>query len=519
MSSLARAAYVYRQVAILDREVDALAEERTLLHRRLNEIGSSLYQHIPPEVLSVILQHACPPLAFNSRPFDLSAPTVDGKCSSNNEINGPYLPLIFSAVSSYFRSVAQSTPEIWTTLLIDVRRRTVTSNASLLKHYLHHVGIKPFSVELDFRREQRISYLSDTKRSDFESRFLPIKEVLFSPEYASKITNLRLIAPPTSWVADVSSMEAQFTDLSLGWPQSRHCICSPYTTEHLKLTNAHHLRRVRIGATIRLSLPSLQITELILSDLPGNFCMAIVFSCLNLRKCEILELTLDHQGVEVAGGPVVLQHLEYLNMSASYHTSRPSTIAFFSRLHLPNLRRFIWGSSVEQQVAELWNSRIAFFKRLPSGLTHLEIRSDTLFRMDQTRFREICEAVPSVEHLILETSINDKLVHILPVLIPLDGLASPRPPILPVMRTFSLENVGKKDGLPYYLAALAKKRSNMAGHCLRIELDAELRWRMEDMKSDLLRALMNDIHALEVYEKGRLVRYRWPSPQDPRQWM
>lgn len=167
---------------------------------------------------------------------------------------------------------------------------------------------------------------------------------------------------------------------------------------------------------------------------------------------------------------------------------------------------------------------MGFFNRLPSSLTHLEIWARPLYRLEEEQIQTICRTVPQVEHLTLEAAWSfERFNRVLEALLPPDT----RPPqitLFPSLRTFSLLGTRRRNDyvprLAYYLTAMVKRRRGwMDMPDLRVEVDSEVRWAMEDMNDSRLRVLMNDGFALEVWEMNKLVRYWWPLPQDPRRWM
>ncbi|KAF9443240.1 hypothetical protein P691DRAFT_425822 [Macrolepiota fuliginosa MF-IS2] len=523
-----RTVHMHHRVSVLDKEIDELHQERGHLLRRWNETHSRVGQHIPSEVLSLIFQRACPPIAFESREFDASALSEKSHISgfhdtSNFEANGPYFPITLSAVSSHWRQVAQSTPELWTTIAIEVRERTATNHASLLSHYLENAKALPFSVELDLRREQQLKFITKPDTISVEDAMQPIQAVLFSQDYAHKISNLRLIAPPHSWVSLIPSSFGRLEDLSIGW-SARICASAP-VAGWLDFTNMHHLRRVRIAGEIWPILPSMQITKLDLSGLPGNLTILIISQCVNLKECRVYNPTFDRQGFAPPAEPFVLGQLEFLGWETFSDSSRENTIIFFTYIHLPRLKRFKWDTDVILNNPDFPANQttIDFLSRLPPSMTDIEIGAWQLRFMSREMIQAIFRALPHVQHLTYTVGwFLRQFVEVLEAMLPPD--VQPRQvEILPMLRTLTFKEINDGNGvpeLPYYLAALVKRRRvDWDTPDLRIELDSELIWTKEDMCSGALRVLMNDGFKLEVWEKSRRVQYSWPLPQTERQWV
>lgn len=524
-------AYMHQRVSFLDRGLEELYQERANLLRRRNEI-SSITKHTPPDILSLIFLYASPPIPFESRKFDSSDLKADSYVSnyhdiSNYEANGPYFPLTLSAVSFYWRRVVQSTPELWNTIVIEVRERTAQSHACLLKLYLENAGGYPCSVQLDFRREQKLKFHQLSTQASVEKALRPIEDVLFAPQYTDKIINLRLAAPPRNWIPLISSRFTRLEDLRIGWPVNE-CLSCP-SSDRFYLGNSPHLQSLTIDGIVQLfTLPTIQITKLNLSRLPINHCLTVVFQCQNLRECTIHDPTISKSDeVVFASEPIVLNELEQLDWLEGIKMPETGFLTFFNKIHLPKLKKFRWSSTMMLGSPSLWSTTIDFLNRLPSSLTHLEIGHRRLVQLTQEKIRAIFKALPSIQHLTTTVyAPRYQFMEILKALVPLDNTHPCKPGIelLPALRVLSLKNVSimghtiQSLSLPLCLAELIKHRVGRYTPKLRLEIDAKLIWTPDDMRSEALRELMADGFELEIWEVSKLVRYRWPLPQGPQDW-
>ncbi|KAF9447608.1 hypothetical protein P691DRAFT_671137, partial [Macrolepiota fuliginosa MF-IS2] len=137
-------ASILTEIDRLESSLRILNNEHSLLSQRLNTLRSSA-RNLPSETLSLIFQFAAPPLDITSRSLRPYPEEIYG------DEKGHYLPTILSAVCSHWRDVIHGTPQLWTSLVMDVvTRRGAAPKLALLQLYLGNVKNLSFSLELNF---------------------------------------------------------------------------------------------------------------------------------------------------------------------------------------------------------------------------------------------------------------------------------------------------------------------------------------------------------------------------------
>lgn len=513
----------------MDAEILILSEERARLLRRCNELKSPIRKYLPPEILSNIFRYASPPIDFPTRHFDTSERVINTYTSPlpDLETNSPYLPVLLGSVCSYWRQVAQSTPELWNTLVLDVRRRTAVNHAQLLQLCLSKSKALPLEVEMDFRREQRVNHGEPLKDrgNKIVAALRPIQGVLFDPDTMPKMRTLRLIAPPCEWLPLIPASFPNLEDLSLGWP-FRFSMRPPASLV-LDLSNLRRLTRVTLSREVKLVLPWSQITNLKLLCLPIHVCLDILFRCENLEKCRVRHIFAESRSDLAAipalqGEPISLNRLQFLEWPP---ISVPLMITFFQRLHLPSLRRLRW-----EGISAIWGegareSALGFFTRLPKTMTTLELVGDTLSRTahQNSMIPDFLNTIPHLQILIVNGGIqlDSPLGHILETL----GLDNPGSqtggPFLPALRVLEIKIPPTEARLPQssllksQLIKMLMNRHLRSDLGLSVKLNAELNW-TDDQKEEL-RELVRAGFRLELWERNKSAK--WIRPASKRREM
>ncbi|KAF9447337.1 hypothetical protein P691DRAFT_671693, partial [Macrolepiota fuliginosa MF-IS2] len=123
--------------------IDTLQTSRIALLRRLNSLRSDT-RNLPVETLSLIFQYAAPSPDIGSRSLRLYCE------ESYPDEKANHTPIVLGAVCSTWYHIAQSTPQLWTSLVIDVQRwQQIPPSTALLQHYLSKTKHLPFSLELN----------------------------------------------------------------------------------------------------------------------------------------------------------------------------------------------------------------------------------------------------------------------------------------------------------------------------------------------------------------------------------
>ncbi|EKM76427.1 hypothetical protein AGABI1DRAFT_131255 [Agaricus bisporus var. burnettii JB137-S8] len=156
--------------------------------RRLNATSSSV-GNIPTEILLHIFQLVC------------SATKTGQGTDSCPQI-------ILGAVSSHWRDIVRSAPELWEMFTVKVSRRNLQNTLPLLQTYLDNNGASFDAVQLDFA--------PGMQNLHGENSTLSLREILL-PEENRSIRAIALYSPPIGWLPAVQrcrSIKNLFMSLS-----------------------------------------------------------------------------------------------------------------------------------------------------------------------------------------------------------------------------------------------------------------------------------------------------------------
>jgi hypothetical protein len=148
------------------------------------------------EILSLIFRHTCPvgfPDSLKDDPRDSPEP-VDEDSWQSETINRQ--PVSLSWVSSYWRHVALTTPQLWATVGLALSHRTVHRNVSLLQHHITLTGNLCISVVLSFEEGNAISLPNEQG----QRMRAALTNTLFSSPNALKIGSLWVRCIPNDWL-------------------------------------------------------------------------------------------------------------------------------------------------------------------------------------------------------------------------------------------------------------------------------------------------------------------------------
>ncbi|XP_006459552.1 hypothetical protein AGABI2DRAFT_116515 [Agaricus bisporus var. bisporus H97] len=188
----------------LEQSISRLIEAKCIARRRVS-IMQAATGRLPPEILSIIFQLACPPIDFDTHYLDLEKP-------SNIFHTGQRFLYVLTAVSHHWWQVAFSTQQLWTSVRLEVDTliaySPVHKKLSLLDLHFQNTRNAPLSIELDFAHLPFTRYDSeDGSDSDVDADAIfdmrkkilrhlkPLQTVVFVDK-APMIRHLLLIRPP-----------------------------------------------------------------------------------------------------------------------------------------------------------------------------------------------------------------------------------------------------------------------------------------------------------------------------------
>lgn len=289
-------------------QTDRLFELRAGLLRHHNHHSSPIYT-LPLEILSAIFRLTCMSKTVSTGHRDVWQMFND---SPN------YRVIILSCVSSRWRQVVHSMPELWSTVTLDSSNRTIWVNNALLQHYLKHTHTLALSI---------VNYLRVVENWE------PITSVLFSPDNFDKITTLRIKGGPVlEWLANISQL-TQVQNLCLQY----YGASNTQTLLILNLQTMQSLRRVYIDIgrlnSKQVKFPS-SVEAVYLYDAHPDARTALLYQCPNLT--EACMTSHCSYAPSAFAAPLTLGSLETLRWSVDAGLTNLTSI---QNLHLPTLKR------------------------------------------------------------------------------------------------------------------------------------------------------------------------------------
>lgn len=401
MEHLDEVAHIWEAVEHIDEAVERLVRKRTALLQHLNASQAST-RVFPQEILSTIFEHTCPPVDLGGRPFNTeSVNRPEGSARTGGDII-PFSPIILGAVSSHWREVAWSTPQLWTSMSRDITMWNARSTANFLKLYLQNVSNMPFSLDLDFRNKRAPAV---TPRRRLGSRWLmdwgswsrpsdqpdyvtnplplePLRDMIFV-ENPAKIIELRLNNPPTEWLTYFSSNLSKLETLFIGWSTKSD---AESTADHFPFGSVPGLRKVTIYNTAAiitrpclplnpLTVTSLEIRKIQYPDAIHALLHFPNLSCLKLEDV-FLPQTLRSSSSQPSILPFTRQaHLKTLDWAFPKHapTQRLADCVrqFCQSIRLPSIQNLsLFNLSAEAIIDSGFHT---FLSQLPSTLTSLSL--------------------------------------------------------------------------------------------------------------------------------------------------
>ncbi|KAF9443242.1 hypothetical protein P691DRAFT_764467 [Macrolepiota fuliginosa MF-IS2] len=529
---------LHQEISRIDSAVRQLYEERAARCRRLNEI-QSLPANLPFNILSTIFEFVCPPSEYN---------TSHQRVRRNNA--KPLVLPVFAlcAVSSRWRKVVLSMPQLWAKLDWDWRYHLSQDDTSALLHtYFARASPRLFDLKLTvdekWEVENTIPYVPD----HVDGHFKALKHSIFL-ENAHKIGILKLDAP-NRWLHLVSRPFTHLSDLSLssGRIDSRMDLSSLPSLAHLRLTNTK----------VTPILPWKQILTIHLVKSHANVSLELLARCPNLIHfhSQHPNHVRNESIIQKLRFPITLSHLVWLEWTC---ISSVWDDALFRHTHLPSLQRLSLTGDVSW--SHDWEDVLkTFLSRLPPSSIDLELGYVRHFTDGPVpALKTLFRALPELHSLTLLEDDHSFVEKVLNLLIPFPLAYSPSspsfspsssplssplssPPVspvsnlyydviyLPTLHILSLrcpdrENAKAKDGggvftrlrgAPQQLPTIAEgdifvelirqRRRMLHLTAFHLDLDFSPAWRMKSQEE--LIALVEEGLELELLEKSKRVEW------------
>ncbi|EKM82239.1 hypothetical protein AGABI1DRAFT_126570 [Agaricus bisporus var. burnettii JB137-S8] len=332
------------------------------LCRRLNSI-QSLIRFVPPELLSIIFQHASP------FPYCVFA---------QNREERRLFHLVLRSVSHRWYNVVQSTPGLWNCVSLSSRQTNEKSCEQYLELCLDNSGDLPLAIDFGRHREQT------------QGTTCPLSPTLENiiTSNAHRVQSLRLCHLPAQWVASVLPKMSQLSALEVRWYLSSPNLCLQFSS-----TNLHRLFIFGPFRPVHIELPTVSsITHLTFSRIPIDVCMHFFIECQNLVEFHSISPLhpIRNTVPTITQLPLVHKHLTKL----TWHLLDSSRLAHWTNLllkhiNLPALESLTWSNMSN---SDQFLNATSFFQRLPKSLNEInfkgmyrEVNISTPIWLDYTR--------------------------------------------------------------------------------------------------------------------------------------
>ncbi len=272
-------AYIAEELTRVGDHVHQLLRLQAALRRRRNQHRSLIYI-LPPELLEVIFLLMCSSERASWRKFGDPTSQV----------------IVLSSVSSHWRQVALSTPSLWETARLVVRKCTSESKAALLQHHLDRARNLALLMDLD-----------GCDRIVPREQYRSISNILFAPQNACKITTLHVINPFAEWLVQLSKLpRIETLVLENLWQESE----TPLTLD----LHTQPLRRLYLSSSDyqdpwgHFNLPS-SVQVLKTFDVSHDMVSSFLYQCPKLTEVRNMESLNPFSGFPTS---LTLGHLETL---------------------------------------------------------------------------------------------------------------------------------------------------------------------------------------------------------------
>ncbi|KAJ3568989.1 hypothetical protein NP233_g5349 [Leucocoprinus birnbaumii] len=363
------------EVERLSTLIRSLNQERAYLLRKINNVRATT-RRLPPEILSIIFQLIRPPIDFSSRQALTEMPD-DIAHQRDTYDEDEDLQLDLGAVCYQWRQYVWSTPQLWTSISIEIYDCVAENNAAILGLYFQNARSLPMSIELDMRAQlYKLRDAEDAeKRSKVFSQLESIRRTIFV-KHAPRIQKLFLLGLPLEWSTCVGPNLSSCQDIALAWPIS-------YTQEaEYDLTGLSQLPSLRRIAFSHLSTPmpaiSSSVTTITVQKVTIAQCFVLLTTCPNLLEFKLSSRPMSNFS-EIPTGHgerIILPHLKKLHWCIR---AEPWSIAFLLCVRFSQLRSLQLTGTFSDPDEEERDALISFLLELPPTLQSVQLNELDIF--------------------------------------------------------------------------------------------------------------------------------------------
>jgi hypothetical protein len=368
-----------RIVARVENVLAVLLRGRALLKTKLNRLDSPMINLLPPEIISLIFTFCVPD--FN----DYDPETF---------VRGdPPVPFLLGAVCRSWRSIAWSTPMLWSCLSLHLSSQDLTILVDLMKEWLRRSGELPLSVRLscDPVSGDRGDAIHRTGQPYI---FQMIRTI--SDDYRHRLHALDLRIPATYFegfhmLQSDSILESLYIDPPDGQSDSEHT---------LELGFTPRLRRLHLSS-VYLKCVQIQwsnITHVHAYAFYVDECLEILRRAPQLVWCKFPLMISGTAPYPEPEEPLIVPSLKFLHISRE---KRVSLTVFINKLILPSLEELFYRASDD---ATEWELLISLLTRSACPLNSLTLHD--AFIISELDLIRLVQKAPRLRKLSISSKEN-----------------------------------------------------------------------------------------------------------------
>ena len=318
-------AYIDAEISRTEDDIVSLVRQRAMLKRRRNALSPAV--NLPPEILSLIFEFACLPVAGGN--IDLGG-TKFGAANLGLSVGiGAVTPLFIGTICSAWRKVAQSSSQLWNTVTVYLDNQHSDAQASLLKSWLQNSAQRPLSIKLieDEHTDNEDDWCIDVTST-------AIIDILTAHSRQWHTIDFFL---PSTWKPALSRVRHNLSLLTNA--TFRVAEGSPSISRLDAFALAPRLREVSlIGFSIEdMVLPWIQLERINGEYLSVGECLDALRLCPGLRSAIFEQVCVGQ--IPFSSHPIHHENLEVLELTLPDTTWQPPSI--IGAMTLPNLKELV----------------------------------------------------------------------------------------------------------------------------------------------------------------------------------
>ncbi|KAJ3508434.1 hypothetical protein NLJ89_g5754 [Agrocybe chaxingu] len=368
--------------------LDGLIEEHRALRSEVNEIHDPLFKKLPPELVSRVFLACLPENKNNLR----KAGNLD---SLVLPIRQSSAPLLLASICKRWRQLALATPQLWSSILVQLRPENVPYQTKVVEQWLSRSGCVPLSLHI-FYSEWRPGSVHATSIDSF----IPIIDLLNQHSDRWQDLVLALPHPLISRLGRSSQAATRLNTVRVALHRN-----APVGTHLFPVSDV--LPAPAVVDIMGLPFSSVNISWRLVTSVKFGWinvaeCLALFQQAPQMTSCAIEFLEEAPSDFVTLPQHIVHWHLHSLTID----TSSPASMGpLFYSLILPSLKELVYGPYGRLE------SLHSLVSRSSCPLTKLNLTLNGA--CNWTNLADFLHQTPMLESLSFGTiRLNDDLLHL-----------------------------------------------------------------------------------------------------------